>query len=90
MQDFFSFLLKCIFFQYLGEGQQLGGRTILDEDLIQDLPIIARPGMILMPGQTLPMSFFHPTVIQLMKNLISGSKTFGVVHLRLVNAIHLY
>merc|ERR1712156_47866 len=24
---------------YLGEGQQLGGRTILDEDLIQDLPI---------------------------------------------------
>merc|ERR1711874_483031 len=67
---------------YLGQGQEVGGRTILDEDLIQDLPIIARPGMILMPGQTLPMSLFDPTVITLMKNLISGSKTFGVVHLR--------
>jgi len=67
---------------YLGQGQEVAGRTILDEDLIQDLPIIARPGIILMPGQTLPMNFFHPTVMSLMKNLISGSKTFGVVHSR--------
>ena len=69
--------------QYLGEGQEIAGRTILDEDLIQDLPILARPGIILMPGQTLPMNFFHPTVISMMKNLISGSKTFGIVHSRL-------
>jgi len=67
---------------YLGQGQEVGGRTILDEDLIQDLPIVARPGIILMPGQTLPMNFFHPTVISLMKKLIGGSKTFGVVHSR--------
>jgi len=67
---------------YLGQGQEVAGRTILDEDLIQDLPIIARPGIILMPGQTLPMNFFHPTVMSVMKNLISGSKTFGVVHSR--------
>ena len=76
--------LTSTFFQYLGQGQEVAGRTILDEDLIQDLPIIARPGIILMPGQTLPMNFFHPTVMSLMKNLISGSKTFGVVHSRFV------
>ena len=74
------------FFQYLGQGQEVAGRTILDEDLIQDLPIIARPGIILMPGQTLPMNFFHPTVMSVMKNLISGSKTFGVVHSRCVDS----
>ena len=66
----------------MGRGQEIGGRTILDEDLIQDLPVIARPGIILMPDQTLPMHFFHPTLISTMKNLISGSKTFGVVHSR--------
>ena len=35
-----------------------------------------------MPGQTLPLNLFHPTVITVMKNLISGSKTFGVIHQR--------
>ena len=56
---FFIVYFLYLVFQYLGEGQHVAGRTILDEDLIQDLPIISRPGMILMPGQTLPMSFFH-------------------------------
>lgn len=69
-------------FQYLGQGQEIAGRTILDEDLIQDLPIVSYPGIILMPGQTLPMNFFHPTIISLMKNLIGGSKTFGIVYSR--------
>ena len=64
----------------------MAGRTILDEDLIQDLPIIARPGIILMPGQTLPMNFFHDVVISMMKNLIEGSKTFGVVHARYLSS----
>lgn len=68
--------------QYLGEGQEVAGRTILDEDLIQEIPIISRPGIILMPDQTLPLNLFEPRTITLMKNLISGSKTFGVVHQR--------
>ena len=35
-----------------------------------------------MPGQTLPLNFFHPTVMSMMKKLIEGTKTFGVVHQR--------
>jgi cereblon len=54
----------------------------LEEDLIQELPIISRPGIILMPGQTLPLNFFQPMVISLMKKLIEGTKTFGVIHQR--------
>ena len=73
-------------FQYLGQGQEVTGRTILDEDLIQHLPILSRPGIILMPGQTLPLNFFHPTEISLMKHLISGSKTFGIVYSKFISS----
>ena len=47
------------FFQYLGESQAVAGRTIFDETLIEDLPIISKSGIILMPGQTIPITFFH-------------------------------
>jgi hypothetical protein len=43
----------------LGESQVVAGRTILEENLIQDLPIISKSGIILMPGQTIPITFFH-------------------------------
>jgi len=70
--------------QYLGEGKEVGGRTILDDDLIQDLPLL--PGgtlgpQLLVPGQTLPLTLFHPAVISMMKNIINSTKTFGVISL---------
>ncbi len=46
-------------FQYLGESQSVAGRMIFDETLIEDLPIISKSGIILMPGQTIPITFFH-------------------------------
>ena len=51
--------LNELFCSYLGQGQEITGRTILDEDLVQEIAIISRPGIILMPGQTLPMNFFR-------------------------------
>ena len=51
--------LTLFFCSYLGQGQEITGRTILDEDLVQEIAIISRPGIILMPGQTLPMNFFR-------------------------------
>ena len=53
-----------IFCSYLGQGQEITGRTILDEDLVQEIAIISRPGIILMPGQTLPMNFFRKCHLQ--------------------------
>ena len=55
-QHFSHFFFFC---SYLGQGQEITGRTILDEDLVQEIAIISRPGIILMPGQTLPMNFFR-------------------------------
>ena len=68
--------------QYMGESREIGGRIILEENLYVDIPVISQPGIILMPGQTLPMTFFQPTVISMMKRLVETTKTFGILHKR--------
>jgi len=67
---------------YLGEGTEVGGRTILDEELIINLPLLNQPGLALIPGQLLPLHLFHPSVIGMMKQIIDTTKTFGVVNLQ--------
>eukprot|EP00092_Neocalanus_flemingeri_P092343 GFUD01117211.1.p1 GENE.GFUD01117211.1~~GFUD01117211.1.p1 ORF type:complete len:545 (-),score=176.61 GFUD01117211.1:89-1723(-) len=66
---------------YLGEGTEVGGRLILDDELVQSLPLLSQPGMVLIPGQLLPLHLFHPSVISMMKKVIDTTKTFGVVNL---------
>jgi len=67
---------------YLGEGREVGGRTILDDDTNLSLPLLNQPGLALVPGQLLPLHLFHPAVISMMRKLIDSSKTFGVLSLR--------
>ena len=68
--------------QYMGESREVGGRIILEENNYVDIPVISQPGIILMPGQTLPMTFFQPQVISMMKGLVETTKTFGILHKR--------
>jgi len=67
---------------YLGEGKEVGGRTILDDELVLSLPLLSQPGLALIPGQLLPLHLFHPSVISMMKKVIDSTKTFGVVNLK--------
>jgi len=67
---------------YLGEGTEVGGRTILDDELVLSLPLLSQPGLALIPGQLLPLHLFHPSVINMMKKVIDSSKIFGVVNLK--------
>jgi len=67
---------------YLGEGKEVGGRTILDDDHVLSLPLLSQPGLALIPGQLLPLHLFHPSVISMMKAVLNSSKIFGVVNLR--------
>ena len=60
----------------------MSGRHILEEDLVQEIVLMANPGVILMPGQTLPLTIFRPNHISLMKKLIDTTKTFGSIHVR--------
>ena len=52
---------------YLGEGRELGGRTILEDDTNISLPLLNQPGLALVPGQLLPLHLFHPAVISMMR-----------------------
>jgi cereblon len=68
--------------QYLGDSLEVSGRNILEEDLIQEIVLLSQPGIILMPGQTLPLTIFRPNQISAMKRLIETTKTFGCIHVR--------
>ena len=53
---------------YLGEGREVGGRTILDEDTNISLPLLNQPGLALVPGQLLPLHFFQPAVMSMIRS----------------------
>lgn len=40
----------------------------------------SHPGVILMPGQTMPLTIFRPQHISMMKRLIETVKTFGSLY----------
>lgn len=67
---------------YLGPGREVSGRTILEEDLLQTLPLLSMPGFVLVPNQVFPLTLFHPSIISMMKSVLAANKTFGVVNLR--------
>ena len=52
---------------YLGEGREVAGRTILDDDVSISLPLLNQPGLALVPGQLLPLHLFHPSVIAMIR-----------------------
>ena len=64
--------------QYLGDSLEVSGRHILEEDLVQEIVLMANPGVILMPGQTLPLTIFRPNVISLMRKLIDTTKVWKI------------
>ncbi|XP_052085302.1 protein cereblon-like [Mytilus californianus] len=68
---------------YLGDDlEDISGRTIYDEDGLVSLPLIKLPGMVLVPGQTIPLTLFHQHVVAMMKEVRDTDKTFGVVAYR--------
>ena len=50
----------------MGENMEhLPGRTIHDDDQVVMMPLFFLPGVVLVPGQILPLNLFHPHVSQL-------------------------
>lgn len=46
------------------------------------LPILLELGVVLVPGQTLPLTVFYPPTIAMLREIICKDKTFGVVCVR--------
>ncbi|XP_038054196.1 protein cereblon-like isoform X2 [Patiria miniata] len=66
---------------YLGSDlEEYSGRTVLDEDSFISLPLLHLPGVILVPGQTLPLQLFNQRIISMMKHVIQNNRTFGMIH----------
>jgi len=65
---------------YMGDNmEELHGRTIHPEGEVVIMPLFFQPGVVLAPGQTLPLNLFHPHPISMMKKVIEADKTFGMM-----------
>jgi cereblon len=62
--------------------EELRGRTVLDDGSIHLLPMLPEPGVVLVPGQTIPLMVFYPPTISMLRKLISTNGTFGVICVR--------
>lgn len=64
---------------YLGENlEELTGRVVLDDNSYITLPLLSLPGLVLVPGQTLPLQLHHPSLIGMMEKIIEKDRTFGL------------
>lgn len=41
---------------------EVGGRTLMEDDNIVSFPLLSFPNLLLVPGQTLPLHLFQPQV----------------------------
>lgn len=66
--------------QYLGQDlEEVAGRTVLEDEEVVEVPIVPLPGVVLFPGQTLPLYLFHPSLVAMVRQLVAANKTFGIV-----------
>lgn len=67
-------------FQYLGEELEIvRGRTVLEEETLVRIDLLKTTDLILMPGQTLPLTAFDSPTINMLQNCIQNDRTFGVL-----------
>lgn len=75
-------LLQPFCLQYLGRDLEdvSAGHTVLDSNaVIENVPILPVPNLVLMPNQNLPLQSLHPRLISMFRVIIAQSKVFGVV-----------
>ena len=65
---------------YLGSDlNELSGRVVLEDDSITTIALLSLPGVILVPGQILPMQIQHPTLIAIVRKIIESNRSiFGL------------
>lgn len=57
----------------------LRGRTLLDNGIYVNLPLLFEKSVILFPEQTLPMVEYSTQIINMLRSCIDKDRTFGVV-----------
>ncbi|CAG2100575.1 unnamed protein product, partial [Medioppia subpectinata] len=65
---------------YLGDNlNELSGRVVLDETSTVNIPLLTIENVVLVPSQVLPLQIHHPTIVSMMRRLVDGQRTVGVV-----------
>ena len=59
----------------------ISGRVILEE-AEAEIVILPHTSVILMPGQTMPLTIFRSNQISALRTLVTTTKTFGSIHVR--------
>merc|ERR1719419_225526 len=66
---------------YLGqEMEEHSGRTVMEDESLQSIPLHTQSGVVLMPGEVLPLHIHQPHTISMMRTIIQTHRTFGVAH----------
>jgi hypothetical protein len=56
---------------YLGEDlNELSGRVVLDETSFVTMPLLTLQGIVLVPGQVLPLQLQHPSIVSMMRKML--------------------
>ncbi|KAG8323202.1 hypothetical protein J6590_009849 [Homalodisca vitripennis] len=65
---------------YLGaELEVVRGRTVLEDGAIVTLDMLQPADLVLVPGQTLPLTVFDPPTINMLRGCLRNDRTFGVL-----------
>lgn len=67
--------------------EEVRGRTLLDEESIVEMPVVVQEGLVCVPGQTLPLTISHPHIMTMMRRVIEGNHTFGILSFRFKNVL---
>jgi len=69
-----------VFVQYLGADlEDVHGRTIHEDDSCITLPVLSMSGVVLLPGQMLPLFLFQPSTVAMIKQVLERDRTFAYV-----------
>ena len=73
---------------YLGDTDDVLGKTWLDEGSTIQIPLMPMPGVVLFPDETLPVRFFERSQVQLLRQLASRAAHLPTSHVGIVNSLN--
>ena len=59
--------------------EDVHGRTIHDDESHVTLPVLSLPGVVLLPGQMLPLFLFQPSMVAMIKQVLDRDRTFAYI-----------
>ncbi|GFS14021.1 protein cereblon [Elysia marginata] len=71
---------------YLGSDlEEVRGRTILEEGSVVTMPLLLLPGVVLVPGQVLPLQLHMQPLVAMVRRVADTNNTFGVLNVGRTN-----